>query len=160
MKANGRFKAQLVIQGWSQKHGIDCGIIFAPVCRLESQRLLLDAAALKEYQAMVGEASSSWRSVKGLLLVSASSEQHVSSAYHLVAAKRILRYLRGSPNVPITYCRNNLELIEFSDSCVELEARTTCDLQQELCFSSPTDLHTSRHDFRRSQLQAQLKRNS
>ena len=29
------------MQGWSQRPGIDCGATFAPVCRIESQRLLL-----------------------------------------------------------------------------------------------------------------------
>ena len=30
-----------MVQGWSQRPGIDCGATFAPVCRIESQRLLL-----------------------------------------------------------------------------------------------------------------------
>ena len=35
------FKARLLVQGWSQRPGIDCGATFAPVCRIESQCLLL-----------------------------------------------------------------------------------------------------------------------
>lgn len=38
VKADGRFKAHLVVQGWAQQHGIDCGSTFAPVCRLNLRR--------------------------------------------------------------------------------------------------------------------------
>ncbi|CAN0097080.1 unnamed protein product [Sphacelaria rigidula] len=37
VKADGRFEARLVVQGWSQRHGPDCGSTFAPVCRLETK---------------------------------------------------------------------------------------------------------------------------
>ena len=30
-----------MVQEWSQRSGIDCGATFAPVCRIEIQRLLL-----------------------------------------------------------------------------------------------------------------------
>ena len=39
VKADGRFKARLVVQGWGQWHGIDRGATYAPVCRIGSQRL-------------------------------------------------------------------------------------------------------------------------
>ncbi|CAM9483573.1 unnamed protein product, partial [Ascophyllum nodosum] len=45
VKEDGRFKGRVVATGWSQRHGIDCGSTFAPVCRIESQRLLLAIAA-------------------------------------------------------------------------------------------------------------------
>ncbi|CAM9465176.1 unnamed protein product [Sphacelaria rigidula] len=45
VKTDGRFKGRVVGTGWSQRHGIDCGSTFAPVCRIESQRLLLAIAA-------------------------------------------------------------------------------------------------------------------
>ena len=41
VKTNGRFKARLVVKGWAQHHGLDCFTTFAPVCRVESQHLLL-----------------------------------------------------------------------------------------------------------------------
>ena len=49
VKADGRFKARLVVQGWSQRHGFDCGSTFAPVCRLESQRILRAIATEKNW---------------------------------------------------------------------------------------------------------------
>ncbi|CAM9368940.1 unnamed protein product, partial [Sphacelaria rigidula] len=42
-------RARLVVQGWAQRHGLDCGTIFAPVGRLESQRLLLPISTAKNW---------------------------------------------------------------------------------------------------------------
>ncbi|CAN0469558.1 unnamed protein product [Hapterophycus canaliculatus] len=39
--------ARLVVHGFGQRHGIDCGGTFAPVCRISSQRTLLCIAASK-----------------------------------------------------------------------------------------------------------------
>ena len=40
MKADGVYKGRLVVLGWSQTPGIDCGGTFAPVCRLQSIRTI------------------------------------------------------------------------------------------------------------------------
>ena len=40
-KADNSFKARLVAQGWNQVNGVDCGSTFAPVCRLQSVRVLV-----------------------------------------------------------------------------------------------------------------------
>ena len=46
VKANGKFKARLIVQGYNQRIGIDCERnIFAPVCRMTTQRVLLAIAA-------------------------------------------------------------------------------------------------------------------
>eukprot|EP00752_Nemacystus_decipiens_P010633 g9470.t1 len=44
VKSNYTFKARLVRQGYAQRPGIDCGATFAPVCRIESQRILMAIA--------------------------------------------------------------------------------------------------------------------
>lgn len=44
VKSDFTFKARIVCQGWSQRPGIDCGATFAPVCRIESIRVLLAIA--------------------------------------------------------------------------------------------------------------------
>ena len=44
VKSDYTFKARIVCQGWSQRPGIDCGATFAPVCRVESIRVLLAIA--------------------------------------------------------------------------------------------------------------------
>ena len=43
-KADGRFKARLVVQGHVQESGIDYGRSYAPVCRIGRIRTLLDIA--------------------------------------------------------------------------------------------------------------------
>ncbi|CAM9567978.1 unnamed protein product [Sphacelaria rigidula] len=48
VKADGLSTARLVVQGWAQ-HDFDCGSTFAPVCRLESQRILLAIATAKKW---------------------------------------------------------------------------------------------------------------
>ena len=45
LKPNGLFKGRVVVQGWSQVPGIDCGGTYAPVCRLQSIRMLLAVVA-------------------------------------------------------------------------------------------------------------------
>ena len=48
VKTEGRFKGRVVATGWSQRHGIDCESNLAPVCRIESQRLLLVSLQLMD----------------------------------------------------------------------------------------------------------------
>ena len=38
-----------MVQGWAQQHGLDCFTTLAPVCRIESQHLLLAIAASKDW---------------------------------------------------------------------------------------------------------------
>ena len=45
-----RNKARLVAQGYSQKEGIDFDEIFAPVARLEANRMLLVFACFKDFK--------------------------------------------------------------------------------------------------------------
>ncbi|CAN0079991.1 unnamed protein product [Sphacelaria rigidula] len=53
VKADERFKARLVLRGWTQKHGFDCRSAFAPVCRLESQRILLAIATARNWPIII-----------------------------------------------------------------------------------------------------------
>ena len=45
VKTDNTYKARLVAQGWNQVHGRDCGGTYAPVCRLQSIRMVLAIAA-------------------------------------------------------------------------------------------------------------------
>ena len=50
-KVDGRFKARVVVQGYSQKARIDCSKKFAPVHRIGNQRNLLAIARKHDYPA-------------------------------------------------------------------------------------------------------------
>ena len=50
MKTDGVYKGRLVVLGWSQIPGIDCGGTFAPVCRLQSIRTVLAIATELNYE--------------------------------------------------------------------------------------------------------------
>ena len=45
-----RYKARLVVKGYSQKEGIDYGQVFSPVARMESIRILIAIAAQEEWE--------------------------------------------------------------------------------------------------------------
>ena len=49
-KADEVYKGRLVVLGWSQVPGVDCGGTFAPVCRLQSIRMVLPIAAELDYE--------------------------------------------------------------------------------------------------------------
>ena len=50
IKVDGVYKGRLVVLGGSQVPGINCGGIFAPVCRLHSIRMVLAIAADQDYE--------------------------------------------------------------------------------------------------------------
>ena len=45
VKADNSHKGRVVVLGWGQLPGIHCGSTFAPVCRLQSIRMVLAIAA-------------------------------------------------------------------------------------------------------------------
>ena len=47
IKADKSFKGRVVVQAWDQLSGRDCGGTFAPVCRIQSIRMVLVTAAEK-----------------------------------------------------------------------------------------------------------------
>ena len=49
IKADGVYKGRLVVLGWSQVPGIDCGGTFSPVHRLQGIRVVLAIAAELDY---------------------------------------------------------------------------------------------------------------
>ena len=49
-KADRTYKSRLVVQGFSQIPGVDCGGTFAPVCRLQSIRMMLAIAVELDYE--------------------------------------------------------------------------------------------------------------
>ena len=60
VKADGTYKNRLVVQGWSQVPGIDCGGTFAPVGRLQSIRMMLAIAAKLDYEVFMLDAQTAF----------------------------------------------------------------------------------------------------
>ena len=56
IKADDFFKSRLVVLGWEQVPGIDCGGTFASVCRLQSIRIMLAIAAELDYEVLMLDA--------------------------------------------------------------------------------------------------------
>ena len=52
----------------------------------------------------------------GALLLLESPGQRLFSVTHLQAAKRVLRYLKGRPNIPLLYQKGDLGLVGYCDS--------------------------------------------
>ena len=50
IKADNSHKARLVVSGWGQVPGKDCGKTYAPVCRLQSVRMVLAIAAEMDWE--------------------------------------------------------------------------------------------------------------
>ena len=105
VKADGRFKARLVVQGWSQRHGFDCGSTFAPVCRLESQRILLAIATAKTWPVIALDVQTAF--LNGKLQETVFCKQPpgfekkdpATGQPHVMRRRRALYGLRQSPNV-------------------------------------------------------------
>ena len=53
IKVDDLFKIRLVVLGWAQVPGIDCGGTFSPVCRLQSTRMMLAIAAELDYEVLM-----------------------------------------------------------------------------------------------------------
>jgi hypothetical protein len=45
-----RYKARLVVKGYSQRPGIDYGEVFAPITRLETIRMVISLAAQNKWK--------------------------------------------------------------------------------------------------------------
>ena len=50
VKADKSYKGRVVVLGWGQVPGVDCGGTFAPVCRLQSIRMMLAIAAEFDFE--------------------------------------------------------------------------------------------------------------
>ena len=52
VKADKSYKGRVVVLGWGQVPGVDCGGTFAPVCRLQSIRMVLAIAAEFDFEGL------------------------------------------------------------------------------------------------------------
>ncbi|XP_070032064.1 uncharacterized protein [Nicotiana tomentosiformis] len=104
-----RNKARLVAQGYSQQKGGDYDETFTPVAQLESIRILLSYASFKGFKLFQID-------VKSAFLNGFIDEELAPKESHLIAVKRIIRYLIGTTSYGLWYpSSNNFKLEVFSD---------------------------------------------
>ena len=60
IKADSNYKGRLVVQGFSQIPGVDCGGTFAPMCRLQSIHMMPAIAAELDYEMQVLDAQTAF----------------------------------------------------------------------------------------------------
>ncbi|CAM9668704.1 unnamed protein product, partial [Sphacelaria rigidula] len=118
----------LVVQGWSQRHGLDCGSTFAPDCRLESQRLLLAIATATNWPVFALDVQTAF--LNGKLQETVFCKQPpgfetsdpATGGSQVMRLKRALYGLRQSPNVWNATMDTELRKMDFSatasDPCV------------------------------------------
>ncbi|GKD05089.1 retrovirus-related pol polyprotein from transposon TNT 1-94 [Tanacetum coccineum] len=116
MDENGiiiKSKARLVAQGYNQQEGINYEETFAPVARLEAIRIFLAYAAymgFMVYQIDVKSAFLNWKILEEVYQANPKES-------HLVAVKRIFRYLKGTPNLGLWYPKgSSFDLKVYFDS--------------------------------------------
>ena len=64
IKTDGVYKSRLVVLGWSQVPGVDCGGTFVLVCRLQSIRMVLAIAAELDYEVYMPDVQTAFLNVK------------------------------------------------------------------------------------------------
>ena len=52
VKANHTLKGRVVVQGWRQGPGVDCGCTYAPICRIQSNRMALTIAVHENWEVL------------------------------------------------------------------------------------------------------------
>ncbi|GJZ14696.1 retrovirus-related pol polyprotein from transposon TNT 1-94 [Tanacetum coccineum] len=100
-------------KGYNQQEGIDYKETFAPVARLEAIRIFLAYVAYIGFMVYQMDVKSAFLNEKILEEVYQANPKES----HLVAVKRIFRYLKGTPNLGLWYPKGSgFDLKAYSDS--------------------------------------------
>ena len=127
IKADEVYKGRLVVLGWSQVTGIDCDGTFAPVCRLQSIRMILAIAAELDYEVYMLDVQTAFLNAdvekEGFVKMAPGYERSNESGVPIVMKlKKRLYGLRQSPKNWFSTMDHHLGKIGFrslrSDPCV------------------------------------------
>ncbi|GJW65589.1 retrovirus-related pol polyprotein from transposon TNT 1-94 [Tanacetum coccineum] len=106
--------ARLVAQGYNQQEGIDYDETFAPVARIEAIRIFLAFATYMNFIVYQIDVKSAF--LNGLCQTTSRYQANPKES-HLIAVKRIFRYLKGTPSLGLWYPKClSFDLKGYSDS--------------------------------------------
>ncbi|CAM9840907.1 unnamed protein product, partial [Hapterophycus canaliculatus] len=99
--------------------------------RNPEEAVYLDKNGIKRYQEIVGTLAYLVNTTRwdiGYSVLELNRGMAAPTETHMVAAKRVLRYLHGTPDLPTVYRKEPLELVGFTDSdfAGDLESRRSC----------------------------------
>ena len=127
IKVNEPFKSRLAVLGWAQVPGIDCGGTFAPVCRLQSIRMMLVIAAELDYEVLMLDVQTAFLNadVEEEVYVKMAPDYEIYYTFgvpFVMKLKKSLYGLRRSPKNWFGTMDDRLSYIGFrsfkSDPCV------------------------------------------
>nr|GEU28947.1 retrovirus-related Pol polyprotein from transposon TNT 1-94 [Tanacetum cinerariifolium] len=109
-----RNKARLVAQGYIQEEGIYYYDVFAPVSRIEANRLFLAYTSFKDFMVYQMDVKSAFS--MGRLKKRCKYQVNIKVS-HLHDVKGIFRYLKGQPKFGMWYLKDPpFDLVEYTDS--------------------------------------------
>ncbi|GJY21937.1 retrovirus-related pol polyprotein from transposon TNT 1-94 [Tanacetum coccineum] len=110
-------KARLVAQGHNQHEGVNYDETFAHVARLEAIRIFLACAAYIGFMVYQMDVRILDKALYGLKQAPRAWYQANPKESHLVAVKRIFKYLKETPNLGLWYPKGSgFDLKAYSDS--------------------------------------------
>ena len=127
IKADDLFKSRLVVLGWAQIPGIDCGGTFVPVCRPQSIRMMLAIVAELDYEVLMLDVQTAFLNADvekevNVKMAPGYETYDKSGVLFVMKLKKSLYGLRQSPKNWIGTMDDHLSNIGFrslkSDPCV------------------------------------------
>nr|GEU44784.1 copia protein [Tanacetum cinerariifolium] len=104
-----QIKARLVAQGYNPQEGIDYDETYAPVTRLESNRILLAYAYSLDFKLFQMDVKSA--------LVNGFINEEAPKTSHLEAVKHIFRYIKGTMHLGLWYPKgSDIKTVVYADS--------------------------------------------
>ncbi|XP_071714388.1 uncharacterized protein [Rutidosis leptorrhynchoides] len=106
-----RYKSRLVVNGYQHIPDIDYDEVYAPVAILEEIRMFLEFASFRGFKGVIDQTLFIKEKDDDIILVQANP-----NVIHMLATKKIMRYLKGTPSLGLWYAGNDgFEITAHSD---------------------------------------------